>query len=203
MIRHIKKIHLRKEPMNLPNSVKAKSNPGKSGIDGQVENTIKLTKNKVKCIECGFSFCNKYYLQSHVNRMHLKQKPEKKFTCSECQESFEIKSCLERHMNSIHLKIKPYNCESCPLTYATAPDLNQHIKRVHSNIRGYKCKICLKCFKSKRHLNSHVKKVHSTKYVCTECEASFDYEYAREYHMNKIHLKNRPYKCHECPKNLG
>ena len=86
-IRHIKRNHL-----------KAKlSSPKKTQIG--------KGSSKKACDYCG-SLVDKYYLQSHINRVHLNIKPSKTVKCTDCDATFETSQSRDRHMNSIHLKVR-------------------------------------------------------------------------------------------------
>ena len=93
----------------------------------------KLKKKGFKCGECDRSFVTSNYLKLHVNRVHLKIKPLRKFVCNECEETFEQKHALEYHMNRIHLKVKPYVCGFCKKAFYIEANLKRHLKRTHND----------------------------------------------------------------------
>ncbi|XP_067121052.1 zinc finger protein 271-like [Centruroides vittatus] len=80
--------------------------------------------------DCTHSAKMKHDLIKHVNRTHLKKRPEKLHTCPKCDKNFECLSALKIHLIS------------------------------HETIRSISCGICKKMFKYKYQLKKHVQKVH-------------------------------------------
>ena len=70
-------------------------------------------------------------LASHVDRVHLKIKPPKKFICEKCDAPFEQKQCLEHHINKVHLNVKPYECSFCEKAFYIKGHLKIHLKTSH------------------------------------------------------------------------
>ena len=82
---------------------------------------IKEVHQKIKahkCQECDKLFSRKFDLALHVERIHLKIKPSRKFICKECDAPFERKEYLECHMNKVHLNVKPYECDKCKKSFS-------------------------------------------------------------------------------------
>ena len=91
-----------------------------------------LKKTCYKCKECDAFFEKTKYLKKHVNRIHLKMKPLKKFICDECEAPFEEKKSLEHHMNKVHLNFKPYECDLCKKAFFIKEHLKRHLKISHT-----------------------------------------------------------------------
>ena len=70
-------------------------------------------------------------LASHVDRVHLKIKPPKKFICEKWDAPFEQKQCLEHHINKVHLNVKPYECSFCEKAFFIKGHLKKHLKLSH------------------------------------------------------------------------
>ena len=90
-----------------------------------------MKKKCYKCKDCDASFRSRHYMKHHVNRIHLKIKPVKKFICNECDAHFEQKQLLEHHMNKVHLNVKPYECNFCKKAFFIKAQLKKHLKRSH------------------------------------------------------------------------
>ena len=84
----------------------------RSGAGKKVELMPRPKKNRiadkmqVQCPHCGTSIVGKSNLQSHIKRVHLKQK---KFPCNICSKPFWSNNARESHMLSVHTR----QCEDC------------------------------------------------------------------------------------------
>ena len=89
---HIKAIHQKIRPFECDQCKKTFAL--KQSLNLHIQSNCKNLKKKYKCKECENSFVNKSYLKYHMNRVHLKIKPLKKFICNECEVPFEHKQLL-------------------------------------------------------------------------------------------------------------
>ncbi|XP_070600193.1 zinc finger and SCAN domain-containing protein 31-like [Erythrolamprus reginae] len=149
-----------------------------------------------KCMECGKSFTQKWYLTSH-NKIHTGERPYK---CLECGKSFATKGQLNCH-ERIHTGEKPYKCLQCGKTFSHKRNLNDH-KRIHTGERPYTCMDCGKSFTTKGQLNRH-ERIHTGEkpYKCLQCGKTF----SQKGHLNvhkRIHTGERPHKCKEFENSL-
>ena len=129
MIAHIKAIHQKMRPFECDQCKKTFAQKGNLNL--HIQSNCKNLKKKHRCKECGTSFVKKNYLKHHVNRIHLKMKPLKKFICNECEVPFEIKHSLEHHMNKVHLNFKPYECDLCKKAFFIEAHMKRHLKASH------------------------------------------------------------------------
>ena len=130
MQKHVDLVHLKMRPFMCDQCKKTFAE--KRYFDQHIiEKCGKMKKKCYKCKDCDASFRSRHYMKHHVNRIHLKIKPVKKFICNECDASFEQKQILEHHMNKVHLNVKPYECSFCEKAFFIKAQLKKHLTKSH------------------------------------------------------------------------
>ena len=91
----------------------------------------------------------------------------------------------------------PPTCDKCKKSFTTRKLLNQHLK-LHGD---FSCTKCLKTFSLKSELLSlkHLcNTIHDVN--CSLCGKRFRFKGEMKRHIRAFHLKERQFKCKECPK---
>ena len=105
----------------------------------------KLTVNETfKCEICGNTYKQMGYLNSHMNKKHVKQN---NFTCDICNLSFDTDRKLSRHTKTEHC----FNCPDCKKEFTSKELRDDHF------LSHLKCDICSKSFDKKWKLTKHNK----------------------------------------------
>lgn len=78
---------------------------------------------KVVCSTCQKEFPNRFLLNIHVNRVHLKRKD---FICETCGKSFWSRKEIEEHRRKVHLMADTIFCELCSLTIKEKGNYQRH-----------------------------------------------------------------------------
>lgn len=110
-------------------------------------------------------------------------------------------------------KAKLYICDICGKTLKRSDGLLEHKMYVHGGMkkkrntqRRYICEICGASYKSKYSLDEHNLIKHCEgavlKYKCDQCPKSFYRNHLLQNHVNKEHLKERPFQCTICQKKF-
>ena len=94
----------------------------------QSHSTIPLNENgdRISCDLCNKTFAKKYYLNSHIKRVHS----QVTFKCGQCDAKLKTKYYLELHVKSIHLKTK-HECTLCGKDFTSYGNLWVHKKYLH------------------------------------------------------------------------
>lgn len=103
------------------------------------------------CDLCGRSVSEKFYMQLHFERVHLKLKKQvfhflifflrticnqfsfNRFKCKQCSAAFVHGTLLDSHVRNIHLNIKPYVCRYCPKAF-----LRPGCRKIHERFVDFK-----------------------------------------------------------------
>ncbi|KAG5680416.1 hypothetical protein PVAND_009924 [Polypedilum vanderplanki] len=153
------------------------------------------TNIEIKCF-CGKIFKQKSVYQRHYDVIHLGQKA---FKCSDCNKAFSGKTHLDYHKKAAHSdEISSIPCEICGKLYKSAETLKRHLI-YHSDDPKYKCAECGRMFYENKKLLDH-QSVHKTlEFPCIHCDKSFRLETQLNYHLKKVHFKEKlTFKCELC-----
>ena len=118
-------------------------------------------RSKYVCfdINCGKSFANKWFLQTH-QRIHTGIKP---YLCSAegCRKRFTQLSQLQAH-SRIHKDEKPYLCNDCGRRFRQLSHIQCHKRSIHTKDRPYVCREvgCRQAFHQLSTLRDHTKRSH-------------------------------------------
>lgn len=148
---------------------------------------------KVSCDICGNSFVNKYILDTHKRRLHLKRSHE----CNICKKAFAIERELKRHIQ-LHNDKKPFKCRICNRGYASENYLRYHMITHIPGKGQFNCEICDERFLVESLFKRHVLTKH-TDHECTVCSAKFRSENTLKIHMIK-HTTAKNIPCDKCDK---
>ena len=109
--------------------------------------------------DCPFKTTSPQLLKQHFNRIHIHQKPIKKYGCKLCNYKASLKVSLERHVRHIHTKEKPFSCDQCDYKAAVKHNVDKHIKVVHE--KPFSCQQCPYKTAQKSTLERHFKQFHA------------------------------------------
>jgi len=155
-------------------------------------NTKKLSS--YDCKICKKTFLIKPKFEKHME-LHQTGKLEETMECKYCEKTFKKTTDLNRHLKS-HQGIKSYSCDVCGEKFVDGTRLKHH-KWIHLGHKSFKCNQCDKDFRHKSHLQTHIASFHpeaeTTKYVCTQCNRKFAFEYKFKQHLkwHKLDLSER------------
>ncbi|XP_039761241.1 zinc finger protein 431-like isoform X2 [Pararge aegeria] len=164
-----------------------------------------------KCTDCikGFNFKETY--ERHM-LWHSKVMGE--YECDICKKRMTTLDKLLGHKKYHELKhptelagrsFKQHICKECGAGYKNPSQLKNHMTK-HSDIRDFYCVECDKGFKSSYALKQHLKIASphvnylELKLQCEHCDKRFGIKRDLERHLNRVHLKRKPYQCDRCDK---
>lgn len=142
--------------------------------------------------------------------------------CSFCPREFRYQFNLDRHCKLKHDPDKsdkpkpkrekqPQQCDICGSVFARSDSLLDHKRRVHEGVPRVHpeqistCDVCEASFKRRTHLKEHILVKHSDSKLplaCNMCEKSFIRARFLQVHLNRDHLKLKPYECQFCKKKF-
>lgn len=179
---------------------------------------FRLSEEKSTCPECGEDFKFFGALMMHINRVHLKKTTSRPFLCERCGEGFSSNLAVQRHAVNCHAGTLNYilheqekehspkklKCPKCSQIFHSHYLLKGHLATSH-DFKDYKlpCAVCKKTFIAKSRLDYHVRRVHlkERKFVCQDCGfKAFNGDHLKR-HMVK-HSDNRPFECDICKKSF-
>ncbi|KAL7029444.1 hypothetical protein ACKWTF_006248 [Chironomus riparius] len=144
---------------------------------------------------CGKTFKQKSVYQRHYTVIHMGQK---KFKCDECNKGFSGKTHLEYHKKAAHSDIVPsIPCEICGTLYKSLETLKRHF--IYHGDPKFKCDECGKMFHENKKLMDHQSAHKILEFPCQYCQRSFRLETQLNYHLKKVHFKEKlTFKCELC-----
>ena len=143
-----------------------------------------------KCELCVNTFAHKNHVIKHA-KIHTK-----KYKCEHCSKMFHRSKSLKGHMN-IHVGGKPWECNRCLKRFHNKEILIHHAKRLHPNQVNEIVQI------RKRPLDEEVMsrmEVSENGWNCTECQMISRHKDRVKRHVERVHLKRKPYICYICDK---
>lgn len=141
---------------------------------------------------------SKYYKDSRKN---------KNFQCDKCLMKFKSKLLVKTHIQMAHNNTNnAIVCDVCGKLFSKNSLLKAHLG-CHEQKQ---CPFCYKVFKSHSHFNVHLK-AHTSQtnikrknyyYDCNQCDYRSLNKCTLEAHINKVHLKIKPFTCETCQKGF-
>lgn len=142
--------------------------------------------------------------------------------CTLCPREFRFQFNLDRHCKLKHDPDKtdkpkrkrekgPQQCDICGSVFTRSDSLLDHKRRVHEGVRKVHpaqictCDVCGASFTRRTHLKEHFLVKHSNSkrpLACHLCEKSFIRARFLQMHLNRDHLKIKPYECQFCNKKF-
>ncbi|XP_060581907.1 zinc finger and SCAN domain-containing protein 12-like isoform X1 [Ruditapes philippinarum] len=189
--------------------------------------THQITKHGMKfdetfeCSVCHILYGSEYILSLHKLDKHgLSGDPANSMQCEECEmicDDFEVYRLHKKREHNIMVFTevnRKYVCKTCGKAYTRPDSLKYHCEVIHlgTKLRKQKprpterkhiCDFCGKAFLRRTNLSEHISVKHTKtakRHTCDQCGETFLRPYALEYHKNKVHLNNKPYKCDKCHK---
>jgi KRAB domain-containing zinc finger protein len=198
IIKHISN-HTKEKPYNSQYLFQwyRKENSVKRHKDGNSCNR-KLTLPLLShCYFCGKVFSTHRNLKGHMKKVHLKEGFK---GCNLCSKYFASTSATNHHISSVHLRERNYKCQLCSKRFGYNSELNRHIRSVHTKEKHFKCYFCSKSFVDFEALKLHTW-IHTTEkpLTCYFCWKDFSIVRDLLIHIGRIHTKERPFKCMQCP----
>jgi KRAB domain-containing zinc finger protein len=149
------------------------------------------------CYFCGKVSSNRQCLMSHMKSVHLKEASRR---CNLCYKYFSSPTIINHHIRTVHLLEKMHKCQLCSKKLGSSSELSRHIRSVHTNEKPFKCYFCSKSFVDfdllKMHMSIHTREKPLT---CYFCRKDFSTANALSVHIRRIHTKETPFKCIQCP----
>lgn len=137
--------------------------------------------NRIKCTGCNKKVAASFYSQ-HAVRCPYKRDAALSHVCEICGKAFHLESVLRFHQR-VHMKPEP--CPQCDKIIKPT-SLKRHMEQVHGDTSKEQKKIVQNKPSIECELCGHV--------VRKKCDL--------EAHMNRYHLKIKPYVCHVCSKDF-
>jgi KRAB domain-containing zinc finger protein len=198
MIRHISK-HTKEKPYKCQSCLQSfqEERSVKKHKNGKSCN-LKMTYPSLSpCYFCGTVFTMHRILNGHMKTVHLKEGYKR---CNLCCKYFYSYADLNRHISSVHWLERNYKCQLCSKTFCSYTALNHHIQSVHTKEKHFKCYFCSKSFVNfgdlRRHTWIHTREKPLT---CYFCRKDFSHPVCLSVHIGRIHTKESPFKCTQCP----
>ncbi|KAK3583691.1 hypothetical protein CHS0354_021440 [Potamilus streckersoni] len=159
----------------------------------------------VKCNICELPFQDRYLLQGHEDREHIKNVV---MVCNQCGKKYKNLTSLRNHVRAVHILhgVKGHLCHLCPAKFKWSSTLKQHIEEIHEGKMHAECKICGKKFFRPAQLKRH-ERIHgldeSKRLFCTQCTKSFLFECNLQRHMQVVHEpQTEKFHCSYCGKGF-
>ncbi|XP_016027703.2 zinc finger protein 91 [Drosophila simulans] len=77
------------------------------------------------CEICNRKFTRKFFLEEHMNKVHLNKR---NFTCEICGANFYSQGTMQTHRKAVHLLVHTVKCEVCDLTIKSKGNYRRHCK---------------------------------------------------------------------------
>jgi Zinc finger, C2H2 type/C2H2-type zinc finger len=148
----------------------------KQGLISHMKNHGFVSKTEqAVCEQCGKTFSNNYYLNSHTKTVHDKTV----HACSKCNKLFKNRKNLTDHFKTFHTKKSP--CIHCGKMWPLGRSMNLHIKKNHSEKVEATCPICGIKKESIEKIKLHLQYTHSTRKY--PCELGCGYAASAKYYL--------------------
>ncbi|XP_075987979.1 zinc finger protein 532-like isoform X2 [Anticarsia gemmatalis] len=138
--------------------------------------------NRIKCPRCNKNVAESFYKQ-HSVRCPYRKDVALGHVCEVCGKSFHLESLLRFHQR-VHMAREP--CPKCDKVIKPS-SLKRHMEQIHGEV------------------SDKTKKKPVSKQPSIECEMcghTVRKRHDLEAHMNRYHLKIKPYVCHICSKDF-
>lgn len=162
-------------------------------------------ERNVMCSVCGKRFESDYFL-----RKHMVCHNERTVACDKCEAKFKTALQLRQHDRRRHQEQRVAAvCDVCGRACTSVESLAAH-RRCHETRQ---CPVCRKTLKAHVHFDRHLRRhltgertrapaARRTTYPCERCERRFTSKVALAGHVNKVHLRTRPFVCDICGKGF-
>ncbi len=164
-----------------------------------------LKQEKISCPECDFTTVNHGYLKTHIFKKHQRTEA-KSVECDVCGILYASEVDMRRHKMRVHEDERRFLCDKCNEKFKSNQELGKHLLREHLSQNGpqFKCEVCAKAFYTKLDLKTHVTITHGEAlYKCDLCSHVSKYKGHMNEHVRFVHLKEKPFKCKQCPKEFS
>lgn len=152
---------------------------------------------KHKCDYCRSSFKSKYYLQTHINTVHLNLR---QFKCNLCDFATNYRKILKKHINSNHFNSKYHKCRLCDFAADHEVDLKKHMLSTHPDSKRFECHLCDFATNTKGTLKVHISSIHFNlkQHKCQFCDFASNYRSDLRKHIDSVHFNLKQHKCSLC-----
>ena len=174
-------------------------------------------KKAKECCRCSKTFLNKKRLNLHFKKVHVLNKKncdnkkvfvKAKKDCPQCSEQFLNKSLLLEHIQKVHGGKMPFMCKEnfCKAAFFSDSKLKKHSlscpkrKKVNEN-RNEKLEK-EKCEKQNRERKTTDDNKNPKSNKCYLCDKGFSNPGNLQKHVDRVHLKRKPFQCSTCQDNF-
>jgi len=177
-------------------------------LNGLQENNTKNENNIIeKRLRCTVGTCKVRFGTEDNLKYHEKCHLDDAFRCIEfdCLYTDTKWLSMMSHLWKNHnIDIEMFSCSQCQFKTNSLYKLNTFHKNIHKPDKPFMCPECNKGFKSIKQLRNH-KVIHAktakpprADLICLHCSRNFSTKSLLHQHISSVHIRARPYACHEC-----
>lgn len=170
------------------------------------------------CNICGINLTTKERLMNHIRVRHDIVNENEMIACpiEGCRKRFKIQLYVERHVANIHNRDRTatkekefWPCSICGIILGSKTALKQHeyrhtVPAQEKKSHSYFCDLCSFSSDKKIRVKYHIERIHLQlrKFKCKFCEQAFVHSSLLQYHELRIHLNLRKFACRYCDKSF-
>lgn len=196
---------------------KSKSEKKYKEKDGSKRSYCKGGTKEGLCNICGINLTTRERLINHIKVRHEILSPENMIPCpvEGCRKRFKIQLYVDRHVENIHNKDKPvkekefWPCSFCGIILGSKTALKTHEHRhtvpaQEKTCHTFFCDLCSFSSDKKIRVQYHIERIHLQlrKFKCRMCPADFVHSSLLQYHELRVHLNLRKFVCRYCNKSF-
>ena len=158
----------------------------------------------LRCTFCGIEYSSVRRKVQHMRTDHYSEFADKGTICEQCGKHFESKRLRCRHMYTVH-KIPSFQCLLCIKQgkrdgemFAMPKDIYRHERENHFEDL-FVCSKCDRHFVTALAFSQHVSTCRGGQvFQCNECSYSSSEKTRLNYHVGRVHRKEKNAKCELC-----
>lgn len=185
--------------------------------DGSKRSYTKGGTKEGICNICGINLTTRERLINHIKVRHEILSDNEMIPCpiEGCRKKFKIQLYVDRHVENIHNKEKPpkekefWPCSYCGIILGSKTALKTHEHRhtvpaQEKKSHTFFCDLCSFSSDKKIRVQYHIERIHLQlrKFKCRMCPADFVHSSLLQYHELRVHLNLRKFVCRYCDKSF-